>query len=282
MRIAMGVEYDGSRFAGWQWQPGRRTVQEELEKALGRVADEPVRIVCAGRTDAGVHATAQVLHFDTGAARRPYSWVMGSNSRLPPDVRVLWATPVPDDFHARASAIARHYRYVILNRGMASALRRRQLTTVHLPLAVAPMREAAAHLLGEHDFSSFRAQGCQSRSPNRYLHFIHVEREGDRMHIDICANAFLHHMVRNIAGVLIDVGTGRQSADWARQVLEARDRAAGGVTAPPDGLYFAGIHYPAAFGLPRHPIFDHLPADARRYSPAECRENSISLPSNSG
>lgn len=267
MRIALGLEYDGSDFAGWQWQPGRRTVQAELEAALSRVANQPVRLVCAGRTDAGVHATAQVAHFDTEAARNPRGWVMGGNSLLPADIRVLWARPMPEDFHARTSAIARHYRYVMLNRSMASALHRRQLTVVHAPLDIEPMQRAAHHLTGEHDFSSFRAQGCQSRSPNRFMHFIQVRREGERVLIDLCANAFLHHMVRNIAGVLIAVGTGRRPADWALEVLRARDRTLGGVTAPPDGLYFAGIHYPESFGLPRHPIFDELPPDARRFRP---------------
>lgn len=269
MRIALGLEYDGSEFAGWQWQPGRRTVQAVLEAALSRVANAPVRVVCAGRTDAGVHATAQVVHFDTAVYRKPYSWIMGSNSLLPPDVRVTWALEVDEDFNARTAAIARHYRYVILNRGMTSALHRRQLTCVHLPLSVDAMREAAGHLTGEHDFTSFRAQGCQSRSPVRFLHFIRVSREGDRVNMDVCANAFLHHMVRNIAGVLIDVGTGRQPPGWVAEVLAARDRGQGGVTAPPDGLYFAGIHYPESWGFPRYPIFDHLPPDARRFTPSE-------------
>lgn len=269
MRVALGLEYDGSGFAGWQWQPGRRTVQAELEAALSRVAASPVKVVCAGRTDTGVHATAQVIHFDTTVLRKPYSWMMGANAWLPADARVIWAREVPAAFHARTSVIARHYRYVILNRGMSSALRRQQLTRVYLPLDIRPMRQAAGYLIGEHDFSSFRAQGCQSKSPNRYLHFIHVQREGERVTIDLCANAFLHHMVRNIAGVLIDVGTGKQPASWVADVLRARDRAQGGVTAPPDGLYFAGVHYPDVFGLPRYPVFDDLPPDARRYSPPD-------------
>ena len=269
MRIALGVEYDGAGFAGWQWQPDRRTVQETLETALSQVANTPVRVVCAGRTDAGVHATAQVVHFDTEVARTAYSWVMGTNTHLPPDLRVVWAQTVAADFHARTSAIARHYRYVILNRGMTSALHRRQLTCVHPPMQIEAMQAAAAHLIGEHDFSSFRAQGCQSKSPHRYLHFIHVRREEQRVCIDVCANAFLHHMVRNIAGVLIDVGIGKQPPGWVAEVLAARDRSLGGVTAPPDGLYFAGVCYPEGFGLPRHPIFDHLPAHARRFTPPE-------------
>jgi tRNA pseudouridine38-40 synthase len=267
MRIALGVEYDGAGFAGWQWQPGQRTLQSALEAALSRVANSPVRVTCAGRTDAGVHATAQVVHFETDAVRTNYSWVMGSNSCLPADLRVTWAMEVEPTFHARTSAIARHYRYVILNRSMTSALHRQQLTWVFSPLDIERMQQAALFLIGEHDFSSFRAQGCQSKSPNRLMHFIHVSREEDRVIIDVCANAFLHHMVRNIAGTLIDVGTGKQPAEWVAAVLAARDRASGGVTAPPDGLYFAGIFYPEYFGLPRYPIFDQLPQDTQRFSP---------------
>lgn len=269
MRVALGLEYDGTGFAGWQWQPGRRTVQAELEAALSRVAASPVKVICAGRTDAGVHATAQVIHFDTAVLRKPYSWMMGGNALLPADVRVIWAREVPATFHARASAIARHYRYVILNRAMSSALHRQQLTRVYSPLDIRPMQQAAKYLIGEHDFSSFRAQGCQSKSPNRFMHFIKVRRDGERVSIDLCANAFLHHMVRNIAGVLIDVGSGKQPAAWAADVLRARDRSRGGVTAPPDGLYFAGVHYPDVFGLPRFPVFDDLPPDARRYTPPD-------------
>ena len=269
MRLALGIEYDGSGFAGWQWQPGRRTVQAELEAALGRIANQPVRTVCAGRTDAGVHATGQVVHFETDAIRTPYSWVMGGNACLPADVRIIWAQAVAPAFHARTSALARHYRYVILNRPMASALQPRQFTTVHAPLEIGLMQQAADSLIGEHDFSSFRAQGCQSKSPCRFMHFIRVHRNGPQVIIDLCANAFLHHMVRNIAGVLIDVGAGRPPAAWAAAVLRARDRTQGGVTAPPDGLYFAAIHYPEPFGLPRYPIFDQLPPDVRRFTPPD-------------
>jgi tRNA pseudouridine38-40 synthase len=269
MRIALGIEYDGQAFAGWQWQPGRRTLQSAVDEALSRVAAEPVRVVCAGRTDAGVHALEQVAHFDTQAHRKPYSWLMGANTELPEDVRVLWVREVPEEFHARYSAIARVYRYVILNRPMRSALQRRQVTWHYPPLDIEPMREAARHLIGEHDFSSFRAQGCQSKSPNRFMHFIHVRRDDDRVIIELCANAFLHHMVRNIAGVLMEIGSGKQPPEWARQVLQARDRARGGVTAPADGLYLSGVCYPERFGIARHPIFEHLPENASRYTPPE-------------
>jgi tRNA pseudouridine38-40 synthase len=269
MRIALGIEYDGSAFAGWQWQPEKRTIQSAVEAAVSRVADSEIRVVCAGRTDAGVHATEQVVHFDTDVYRKPYSWLMGTNTELPEDVRILWVREVADDFHARYSAIARFYRYVILNRPMKSALQRRQVTWHYAPLDAESMQRGALHLIGEHDFSSFRAQDCQSKSPNRFLHFIHVIRDGDRVVIDLCANAFLHHMVRNIAGVLIDIGAGKHPPEWAGEVLEARNRKAGGVTAPADGLYFAGICYPEQFGIARHPIFAHLPKDAARYTPPE-------------
>lgn len=269
MRIALGIEYDGQAFSGWQWQKGKLTVQGAVEDALSRVAAESIRVICAGRTDAGVHALEQVVHFDTKVYRKPYSWLMGTNTALPEDVRILWVQETPDDFHARYSAIARFYRYVILNRPMKSALFRRQVTWHFHPLNEKAMQEAANNLIGEHDFSSFRAQDCQSKSPMRRMHFIHVRRENDKVIIELCANAFLHHMVRNIVGVLMEVGSGKQRPDWAAAVLEARDRKCAGVTAPADGLYLGGVYYPPHFGLPRHPIFDYLPEDASRYTPSE-------------
>ncbi|QSA97606.1 tRNA pseudouridine(38-40) synthase TruA [Methylococcus sp. EFPC2] len=266
-RLALGIEYDGSAFAGWQIQRDRRSVQECVEAAVGQVANEPVDVVCAGRTDAGVHAYEQVAHFDTQAKRDLRSWLLGVNTALPDDVRILWVKEVEADFHARYSAIARFYRYTILNRAMKSALQRRQVTWCFRPLNAEKMHAGAQHLIGDHDFSSFRAQSCQSHSPQRIMHFIRVSREGEWVHIDLSANAFVHHMVRNIAGVLIDIGSGKHPPDWAREVLEARDRALGGVTAPPDGLYLGGVFYPEPFGLPKHPIFDLLPPDARRFTP---------------
>jgi len=266
-RIALGLEYDGSAFAGWQWQRERRTIQACVEEAVGKVAAERVDVVCAGRTDAGVHALEQVVHFDTAARREIRSWLLGINTELPDDVRVLWVREVAAEFHARYSAIARFYRYVILNRAMKSALLRRQVTWHRHPLDAGAMQEAASHLIGEHDFSSFRAQGCQSKSPRRVMHFIRVERKADRVIIELAANAFLHHMVRNIAGVLMEIGSGKREAAWARAVLEARDRKLGGVTAPPDGLYLGGIHYPESFGMTKHPVFDRLPATADRFFP---------------
>ena len=269
MRIVLGIEYDGSAFSGWQWQTGQRTIQACVEEALSKVADAPLSVVCAGRTDAGVHAHEQVAHFDAPVKRNPRAWVMGTNTHLPDDVRVLWARETNPGFHARYSAIARFYRYVILNRSMKSALLRKQVTWCYYPLDAERMREAAGYLTGEHDFSSFRAQGCQSKSPFRMVHFIHVRREDSQVVIDICANAFLHHMVRNIAGLLMEIGAGKQNPEWAKYVLEARDRRAGGVTAPPDGLFLGAICYPEVYSLVRHPIFRFLPENAKRFEKAE-------------
>ncbi len=277
MRIALVVEYDGTGFAGWQWQLAQRTVQGELEGALSRVADRPVRVVCSGRTDAGVHALGQVVHFDTEVSRKTHAFMMGTNAWLPADIRVTKALEMGTDFHARTSAIARHYRYEILNRSMASALGPRQQTLCPKPLDVAAMQAAAECLIGEHDFSSFRAQGCQSKSPIRFLHFIRIQREGERVLIDVGANAFLHHMVRNIVGSLLAVGTGKERPEWLADVLAARDRRLAGVTAPADGLYFAAVLYPECFGFERAPIFDLLPADARRFMPSAPHEFSVSV-----
>ena len=267
-RIALGLEYDGSSFAGWQIQRDKRTVQACLERAVAKVAAESVDLVCAGRTDSGVHALEQVAHFDTGAQRDMRSWVLGVNTNLPDDVLVLWARPVPDEFHARSCAIARFYRYVILNRGMRSALRPRQATWCFYPLDAGRMQEAADHLIGDHDFSSFRAQGCQSNSPRRLMHLIRVWREDEEVIVEICANAFLHHMVRNIAGVLMAIGAGKRESDWTRELLELKNRSLAGITAPADGLYLAGVYYPERFGIPHHPLFELLPAGVDRYRPA--------------
>ncbi len=268
-RMVLGLEYDGAEFAGWQWQRDRRTVQACVEAAVARVADEKVDVVCAGRTDAGVHALEQVVHFDTSAIRATRSWLLGVNTQLPDDVRVTWVREVDPGFHARTSAIARYYRYVILNRPMRSALQRRQVTWVYQALDAEAMHAAAQCLVGEHDFSSFRAQGCQSNSPRRIMHFIRVHREGERVFVELSANAFLHHMVRNIVGVLFEVGAGKREPDWAKEVLEARDRNLAGVTAPADGLYLGGVFYPPEFGMPKDPIFDLLPPDARRFMPGQ-------------
>lgn len=265
MRIALGIEYDGSAFAGWQLQKNRLTIQECMEKALSKVADEPIRIMAAGRTDAGVHALEQVAHFESRARRDERAWLLGTNTHLPDAVRVIWARRVSEAFHARYSAIARFYRYSILNRTMRSALLRKQMTWFYHPLDAGRMQAAADYLIGEHDFSSFRAKECQSKSPYRRMYLIQVYRRGDRVIIDLVANAFLHHMVRDIAGVLMEVGMGKQAPVWAQQVLAARDRKMGGVTAPPDGLYLGGICYPERFAMPKHPVFNRLPVDAKRF-----------------
>ncbi|MHB1140745.1 MAG: tRNA pseudouridine(38-40) synthase TruA [Sulfuricaulis sp.] len=251
MRIAAILEYDGSAFSGWQRQEQARSVQAAVEAALSKVADEPIHVTVAGRTDAGVHALAQALHFDTSAVRGEYSWVRGTNTHLPPDVALLWAAPVDEGFHARYSATGRHYHYIILNRPVRPTYLARRVTHEYRLLDVAPMQAAAKHLIGEHDFTSFRAVECQAKSPIRVLRGLEVQRHGEFVHIHAHANAFLHHMVRNLAGALMAIGAGEREPDWARQVLEARDRRAGGVTAAPDGLYLREIAYPDSFKLPR-------------------------------
>lgn len=249
-RYAAGVEYDGSAFSGWQRQDGERTVQGALEAALGQVADQPVELVCAGRTDAGVHALAQVVHFDSAAERSPRSWLLGTNSNLVPDVALRWVLPVSAEFHARFRAQRRDYRYLILSRPTRPALGRQRYCWTHRTLDVRRMARAARYLLGEHDFSSYRAIACQARNPVRTVYRLEVRRAGELIAVEISANGFLHHMVRNIAGVLMAIGRGDHPPRWARAVLEHRDRTLGGVTAPAQGLYLTGVHYPAEFGLP--------------------------------
>jgi len=255
----MGVEYDGTDFHGWQTQSGVRTVQATLEAAVGRVANHPVTIHSAGRTDAGVHGLEQILHFETSAARSERSWVLGTNVNLPPDVAVRWAHPVPEDFHARFSAMARHYRYQIMVRRTRSALQRSRAVWVHEALDLGCMREAASALVGEHDFSSFRAVSCQAKSPIRCIHYLDVLERDGLITLHVGANGFLHHMVRNIAGVLIAIGRQEASVDWTRELLDLRDRTLGGVTAPPQGLYFVRADYPERFTLPQVEKTDPLP-----------------------
>jgi tRNA pseudouridine38-40 synthase len=251
MRIALGIEYDGSEFAGWQLQEaGVRTVQGAVEQALSRVADHPLRVICAGRTDTGVHATAQVVHFETQAERDMRSWIYGANANLPKTVSVQWARVVSDDFHARFSALRRRYRYVILNREIRPAFLAARVAWEYRPLDEALMLMAARDLEGTHDFSAYRAVACQAKSPVRTLYELAVHRDRDLVILDLEANAFLHHMVRNIAGVLMDIGAGKQQPGWAREVLESRDRTLGGITAQPHGLYLTGVGYPGHFDLP--------------------------------
>lgn len=250
MRIAMGIEYDGTGFCGWQRQRTGRTVQGSLEQAIATVADHELAITCAGRTDTGVHATAQVIHVDTSAVREPRSWILGTNANLPADIRVQWARMMDEEFHARFSARRRHYRYVIHNRGYPSALLRDRVCRDYADLDVCRMREAASYLVGEHDFTSFRAVACQAKSPVRTVYQLEVTRNGPFIYIDIIANAFLHHMVRCIAGVLLSVGRGGRQAGWVREILQVKDRASGGVTAPAAGLYLVAVRYPERFSVP--------------------------------
>lgn len=250
MRLAIGVEYDGTNYNGWQRQRVGRGVQEVLELAVGRVADESVDIVCAGRTDTGVHASGQVAHFDTSAQRSSRGWLLGVNSELPDDVCIRWITEADPDFHARFDALSRSYRYRILNRLVRSALERQRSWWVHKPLDTDAMHAAAQQLLGEHDFSAFRAAGCQANTAQRELKSIAIHRDGDWVTLDVTGNAFLQHMVRNITGTLVAVGTGQQPADWVGEVLASRDRRRGGITAPPQGLTLTRVAYPDAVSLP--------------------------------
>jgi tRNA pseudouridine38-40 synthase len=250
MRYALGIEYDGSGFLGWQRHDGGPTVQAAVEAALSFVADAAIDVVCAGRTDAGVHAACQVVHFDSDAARTPRAWLMGGNTRLPGAVRILWCRVVADDFHARYGARARRYRYTLLNRAVAPAMQRHFLAWERLPLDADRMHRAAQALLGEHDFSAFRTAACQAKHPRRDMQAIAVRREGEAIHFELQANAFLHHMVRNIVGTLLVVGRGEQPEDWPATLLAGRDRTVAGPTAPAEGLVFLGPRYPAGAGLP--------------------------------
>ena len=250
MRIALGIEYDGSGYCGWQHQDHCPAVQTRVEAALRFVADATVSVTCAGRTDTGVHALNQVVHFDTDARRPLRAWTEGINTRLPDDIRVHWAKVVADDFDARFSAVARRYSYVIHNVPTRSALLRQRVAWVRQPLDAEAMHAAAQALVGERDFSSFRAAGCQARHPVREVQRVSVRRQGDMVLIDIQANAFLHHMVRNIAGSLIKVGLGERPTEWIAELLAMRDRTQAAETAPAAGLYFVTAVYPPALSIP--------------------------------
>lgn len=250
MRIALGVEYDGTAYHGWQKQNGLITLQNQIERGLSAIADHSVEVTCAGRTDAGVHALGQVLHFDTTVTREDHAWVLGTNTYLPIDIRVIWARPVDDLFHARYTAVARRYQYVIYNDPIQPAIFRHQLSWYRGTLNEDRMMKGAQYLIGEHDFSSYRGIDCQSKNPFRHVHSIKVIRKGNLVLIDIKANAFLHHMVRNIAGVLMEIGNGKREPVWAQEVLMARDRTVGGITALPNGLYLMQVFYPDKYPLP--------------------------------
>lgn len=261
MRYAAGIEYDGSGFYGWQRQRQSPTVQACLEQALAGVADHPVTVHCAGRTDTGVHACAQVVHFDTTAQRPEHGWLMGTNSSLHEGISMLWLRAVDERFNARHSAASRHYRYRLLNRQVRPALLRNQVAWERQPLDAARMHAAGQALLGEHDFSAFRAAGCQSRTPVRRVLRLEVARSGDELIVDIVANAFVYHMVRNIVGTLIVVGRGEEPVDWPGRLLAARDRTLAGPTAPAQGLYFVGPSYPDWPQLPVPGLSKVAPGD---------------------
>lgn len=251
MRIALGIEYDGRAFCGWQFQDHSPSVQEVVEKALSKVADHFVRVTCAGRTDTGVHATEQVIHFDTEVTREPHQWVKGVNANLPNSVTILWAQEISDEFHARFKAFRRAYRYVIFSRKTRPSYLSGLVTWDYRTLDEQRMQEAANYLIGEHDFTSYRALGCQAHSPVRTLYQFNITRKGNFIFLDIEANAFLHHMVRNMAGVLMTIGAGEQNTVWAKEVLELKDRTLGGITAAPHGLYLVRVDYPEEFELPK-------------------------------
>ena len=251
MRIALGVEYDGRPYCGWQSQAVGLTVQDTLQKALSRIADAPISVVAAGRTDAGVHALEQVVHFDTEALRPLSAWVRGVNSELPDSIAVRWAHVVPDEFHARFSAQGRSYRYFLINRSVRSAVHAGRSGWFHLPLDIEAMQQAAAYLIGEHDFSAFRAAECQAKSPVKRMNSVEINREGEMLVFDFSANAFLHHMVRNLVGCLVYVGKGKYPPSWLAQVLSGRERRHAAPTFSPDGLYLRRIQYDEKWELPQ-------------------------------
>ena len=254
MRIALGVEYDGGNYCGWQSQPDGNTVQDALQRALSQIAGESIGIIAAGRTDTGVHALEQVIHFDTTATRPLSAWVRGVNALLPKDIAVRWAHPVPDEFHARFSAHGRCYRYLLLNRAPRPALQTGKVGWFHVPLDLEAMRAAAAYLIGEHDFSAFRAAECQAKSPIKTLYQLDISQQGDVLVFDLHANAFLHHQVRNLVGCLVYVGKGKHPPDWIATILASRNRALAAPTFMPDGLYLRRIQYAEKWGLPQEEI----------------------------
>lgn len=249
-KYALGIEYVGTSFCGWQAQTGMRCVQSEIEKVLSKVANEPIKVTCAGRTDTGVHAIGQVVHFESNSSRNERAWLLGANTQLPKDVSVAWVREVAEDFHARFSAISRTYHYKIINRLARSAVNYERATWIYHSLNEHLMHEAAQHLVGEHDFTSFRTAACQANTPQRNVQSISVERSGDWLLCKVTANAFLHHMVRNIVGSLIMIGQGERPVEWIVSIRDAKDRKIAGPTAPADGLYLHSVNYPAKFLIP--------------------------------
>lgn len=255
MRFALGIDYEGTHYRGWQTQQeGVPSIQSTIEDVLSRIADHPVIIHAAGRTDAGVHASGMVAHFDTHAIRGHKSWLLGSNTWLPKDIALRWIHPVSEDFHARFKAVARRYRYIIFNSGQRSSQLAGKVTWHYHPLNFERMKIAANYLVGQHNFNSFRAVGCQSRNPNRHVHFLNLTKRGSFIILDIQADGFLHHMVRNIAGVLMAIGEGKAEPEWVQELLQVQDRTQGGVTASGSGLYFVDALYPPEFELPKEPL----------------------------
>jgi tRNA pseudouridine38-40 synthase len=250
VRIALGLEYDGSGFCGWQTQPSGCAIQDHLENAIERIGGQRVTTVCAGRTDAGVHALIQVVHFDSDAKRPISAWVRGMNTWFPKQIAVQWARPVGEGFNARTSALERRYSYVLLNGPVRPGLFQRKIGWFHRPLDISAMRRAAQFLIGEHDFSAFRSAECNAPSPVRDLRDLRVSKRGELILCEFVANAFLQHMVRNLMGALIEVGSGKRIPEWILEILEGRDRTRGAATFPPDGLYLSGIKYDSAWGLP--------------------------------
>lgn len=254
MRYALGIEYDGTNYCGWQRQNNGIGVQQRVEEALSKIANEPVEVICAGRTDTGVNATNQVVHFDTAQVRKEVAWTLGVNTHLPPDIAVSWVKQVPEEFHARFSATARQYRYIIYNSRLRSAILHNGLSFCHQPLDENLMHQAAQLLVGRHDFTSYRTVHCQSHSAIRTLYHIKVNRFNNYIVIEVKGNAFLHHMVRNIAGSLMEVGQGDRPVSWIKDVLDAQNRCAAGMTAASAGLYFVDVDYPEQFNIPKREL----------------------------
>ena len=259
MRFACGIEYDGHGFLGFQIQIQEPTIQSCLEKAFSKVANHSIKISCSGRTDTGVSATAQVIHFDSHVERSDYQWIMGVNTNLPSGISLIWIHQVDDDFHARFSAIQRSYQYVILNRWIRPAINRHSVTWEKLPLDEKKMHQAAQYLRGEHDFNAFRSSACQSKTSIKTINYISVVRTGNRVIMDVKANGFLHHMIRNIIGTLLPIGRGEKTIKSMQVILESRDRTTAGITASPNGLSFNTVKYPECYNLPESVINDHLP-----------------------
>jgi tRNA pseudouridine38-40 synthase len=254
MRYALGVQYDGKNYSGWQRQINATAVQEKVEQALSKIADEPIEVICAGRTDTGVNAINQIIHFDTLKQRKDIAWTLGVNTHLPSDIAISWVREVSDDFHARFSATARQYRYIIYNHPIRSAILSHGISHWHHELNEQLMQEGAQYLIGKNDFTSFRTVHCQSHSAVRTIEHCNVSRQGRYVIVDIKANAFLHHMVRNVVGSLFRVGQGQESPIWMKEVLLAKNRCLAGVTAPPEGLYFVDVDYPSHFNIPKQPL----------------------------